>query len=229
MRPGLIVALDDPDLPRCEALAKELSRKVSALKVGLTLFAAHGPEAILEIGQHGPVFCDLKLHDIPSQVGAASREVARHGVWMFTVHASGGEEMVAAAVSSAAQENDECLVAAVTVLTSHSTKTLTGVGRPETASDRVERLARLAVGAGAKALVCSGEEVGRLRSIFGPKLNLVVPGIRPEGTPRGDQARVVTPAEAAAAGADYIVVGRAITEATDPGEAANRILRELTG
>lgn len=226
---GLIVALDDPDLPRDEGLAKELAAKVIAFKVGLTLFAAHGPEAILEIGQHAPVFCDAKLHDIPSQAAGAATQMARWGVWMFTVHASGGPAMVRAAVEAAAEINPECMVAGVTVLTSLGGRDLDAVGQGGRPSEQVERLARVAVGAGARALVCSGQEAAGLRSMFGPGLILVVPGIRPAGSARGDQARAVTPAQASAAGADHIVVGRAITEAPDPVAAASHVLEELSG
>lgn len=220
MKTGLIVALDDPDLGKCESLAKELASKVSALKVGLTLFAAHGPEAILEIGQHAPIFCDLKYHDIPSQVGGASKELVRQGVWMFTVHASGGSEMVRSAVDAAGSKSQ---VAGVTVLTSLNDDP----DRRESVSDEVERLARIAVDAGAGALVASGEEIALLRERFGTQIVLVAPGIRPSGTDSGDQARVATPAAASRAGADHIVVGRAITEARDPIAAADLILAEL--
>lgn len=224
---GLVVALDDADLVGCEALAKELAGKVSAFKVGLTLYAAHGPEAILEIGQHAPVFCDLKYHDIPSQVAAAARELARQGVWMFTVHASGGPAMIRAAVDAASDINPKSLVAGVTVLTSLSTEDLAGVGHEGTASELVHNLAAVAVGAGAQALVCSGEEASGLRAKFGDSVLLIVPGIRLEGTQARDQARIATPAAAKAAGADHVVVGRAITESPDPLAATEAILQEL--
>lgn len=224
MKTGLIVALDDPDLPKCESLAKELASKVSAFKVGLALFGAHGPEAILEIGQHAPVFCDLKYHDIPSQVGAAAGELVRQGVWMFTVHAAGGDAMVRAAVEAAGSSS---FVAGVTLLTSLSQQKIRALDSQGSVSDQVERLAHLAVDAGATALVASGQEIAGLRRAFGESIVLVAPGIRPAGIDAEDQARVTTPAAASKAGADHIVVGRAITRAADPINAADLILQEI--
>ncbi|MCA1841121.1 MAG: orotidine-5'-phosphate decarboxylase [Actinomycetota bacterium] len=233
MSTGLIVALDEPDLPKAEHLAKQLAGKVSAFKVGLTFFAAYGPEAIREIGQHAPIFCDLKLHDIPAQVGSAAEELTRLGVWMFTVHASGGPAMITAAakaaksVNGAVKATDRPLVAAVTVLTSIDEETLDSVGQGADAAAQVSRLAKLAFDAGATALVCSPLEVASLRQIFGPEVVLVVPGIRPANASADDQARVLTPAQAAEAGASYIVVGRPITAAPDPVQATEEILAEL--
>lgn len=228
-RTGLIVALDDPDLAVAESLAKSLADHVSALKVGLTLFGAHGPEAILAIGQHAPVFCDLKLHDIPHQVAGVAAELTRQGVWMFTVHASGGAEMVRAAVQATEGSAHPPLVAGVTVLTSISSETLDLVGQGNDPSSQVRRLAEVAVDAGATALVCSPNEVTDLRERFGGSIKLIVPGIRSAGSAHGDQARVMTPAQAAAAGADHIVVGRPITQSEDPVGVAERILGELAG
>jgi len=227
MTTELIVALDTADLPEAERLAKELKDHVAALKVGLTLFTAHGPEAILEIGQHAPVFCDLKLHDISHQVGLAAKELARQGVWMFTVHASGGAQMIREAVEKAAGVGGRSIVAAVTVLTSLSSDVLAEVGQGSDPQSQVLRLAELALDAGADAIVCSPHEVAALTERFGDNATLVVPGIRPSGSPAGDQARIMTPAEAASAGARYIVVGRPVTEAEDPVAAAQQISREL--
>jgi len=225
---GLIVALDGDDLPQMEALARELSGAVDAFKVGLTLFGAHGTEALLEIGQHGKVFCDLKFHDIPSQVEGAAAALARQGVWMMTVHASGGAPMVAAAVRGAAvRSGGPALVAAVTVLTSLDVGELAAVGQPDGPAAQVERLARLAVAAGAPALVCSPQEVAAVRAAVGPGVVLVCPGIRPAGSAVGDQARVSAPADAVAAGADYLVVGRPITASSDPVVAAGKIRAEF--
>ncbi len=225
---GLIVALDSPDLHESEALAEKLSGEVAAFKVGLTLFAGYGPEALRRIGAHGPVFCDLKLHDIPHQVGLAARRLTGLGVWMFTVHSSGGRAMVRAAAKAAAASQNPPLVAAVTVLTSLDRADLVQMGVDGDAQEQVVRLGRTAVEAGATALVCSGDEIALLRQQLGPALVLVSPGIRPAGAEVGDQARVMTPAGAAAAGASYVVVGRPITDAENPGEAAEAILRELS-
>jgi orotidine-5'-phosphate decarboxylase len=213
--PRLIVALDQPDLPKAEALAAELSGRVAAFKIGLTLFSAYGPKAISDVGRHGPVFSDLKFHDIPHQVGAAAAEMARLGVWMFTVHASGGAAMVEAAVQAAGTGEGAPLVAAVTVLTSLAD------------GGMVDRLAATALSAGAAALVCSGHEAARLRRSLGKEVVLVVPGIRRSHDENRDQIRVATPEQAAEAGANYVVVGRPITGAADPGAAADGILGDL--
>lgn len=224
---GLIVALDSPDLSESESVARQLSGRVAAFKVGLTLFTRHGPEAVIRIGDYGPVFCDLKLHDIPHQVGLASAQLTELGVWLFTVHASGGPAMVRAAVESAQGSDHPPLVAAVTVLTSLGKQDLLNMGVDAEPREQVVRLGRLAVGAGATSLVCSANEVVLLRKEFGAELVLVTPGIRPAGADLGDQARVMTPAKAAAAGSSYIVVGRPITDAPDPVRAAEEVLVEL--
>jgi orotidine-5'-phosphate decarboxylase len=225
----LIVALDDPDLDSSERLAASLGGVVAGLKVGLTLFARHGPEALLRIGRHGPVFCDLKLHDIPQQVSRAAGELAAGGAWIVTVHASGGAEMVGAAVDGARGENPATVIAGVTVLTSLDVNKLAKVGQGGSLPEQAERLARLALGAGAGGLVCSGAEAARLKALGGDAVMVIVPGVRPVGAERGDQARVVTPAAAAASGADLIVVGRPITGAPDPVAAAVRISEEISG
>ena len=224
---GLIVALDNPDLEESVKLAEQLSGRVGAFKVGMTLFYGHGPEAVRRIEEFGPVFCDLKLHDIPHQVGLAAARLSDLGVWMFTVHASGGTAMVAAAAKAAAASEKPPLVAAVTVLTSLNGEDLSAMGVGVTPEEQVLRLAKLAVDAGATALVCSANEVAMLRNELGPGIVLVTPGIRPAGGEAGDQARVMTPAEAAAAGSSYIVVGRPITGAPDPARAAEGILVDL--
>jgi len=224
---GLIVALDDDDLVAAEGLARSLKGAVDAFKVGLTLFAAHGPEALFEIGQHGRVFCDLKLHDIPTQVRGAAHSLASKGVWLTTVHASGGRAMVAAAVEGAGAAGSGTLVAAVTVLTSLDAAELDSLGVVGDPAMQVLRLATLAVGAGAQALVCSPQEVAAVRAEVGPGVLLVTPGVRPAGGERGDQSRVATPAAAVAAGADYLVVGRPITASSDPRTAAEAIRAEM--
>lgn len=223
----IILALDDPDLARSEHLAKELSGVVGAFKVGATLFAAHGPEALLTIGQHGWVFCDLKLHDIPAQVGGAVEELGHRRVWMTTVHASGGEAMIASAVDAAGRAPEPMIIAAVTILTSLSAADL-GISEDDV-SGEVARLAELAVHAGAHAVVCSPREVGGLRRSLGPEVRLVVPGIRSGRQADGDQKRVASAAEAAMAGADFLVVGRPITQADDPVAAARRLVKEAAG
>jgi orotidine-5'-phosphate decarboxylase len=224
---GLVVALDDPDLSEAESMARLLTERVSGFKVGLTLFGAHGSDAIRVVGRHAPVFCDLKLHDIPEQVRAVASVLTAYRVWMLSVHAAGGSEMVRAAVEATAGGEPAPIVAGVTVLTSLSPAALAEVGQGEDPVRQAVRLGLVAVGAGARALVCSGQEVSRIRAAVSPEVMLIVTGIRPAGAAPADQARVATPQEAAAAGADYVVVGRPITQAADPVLAADQIIASL--
>jgi len=230
----LIVALDESDQWANELVAKKLEGYVDHFKVGLTFFGSSGPLAVESVRRYGNVLCDLKLHDIPHQVGNMASVLAGHGVWMFTVHASGGYQMVKAAVDAtklidpqSGELSQGPMVAGVTVLTSMSSKGLTTVGQGEDLESQVRRLARLAVDAGARALVCSPHEISALRDEVGTSVPLVVPGIRPAGSDRADQSRVMTPGQAARAGADFIVVGRPITAAPDPLAAAKSILEDL--
>jgi len=221
-RNPLIVAADVPGPDRAEGLAERLAGLVAFVKVGLTLFVSAGPPAVERVRTHVPVFLDLKLHDIPHQVRGASRAAGRLGPGLLTVHAQGGPDMVRAAVDGAAEgAGEEGLeppaVLAVTVLSS-----LAGEGLASPAS-----LAYEAVAAGAAGVVVSGEDVGVVRETLGPKAVLVVPGIRPHGHAGNDQVRVLSPGEAMERGADYIVVGRPITEAKDPAAAARAVLREV--
>lgn len=218
----LAVALDLSDLDRAEALAKELGPHVGLLKVGLELSWAHGPEAVRRIAAHGPVFVDAKLHDIPNTVERASANIARLGPAMFNVHALGGEAMIAAAARGAERGAREAglavpMLIAVTVLSS-----LAGESLASPAS-----LAFEARAAGALGAVVSGDDVSTVREVMGEEFCVVVPGIRPPGSNGHDQVRILTPIEAIEAGADYLVVGRAITEASDPANAANAILASV--
>jgi orotidine-5'-phosphate decarboxylase len=215
----LAVALDVSEVRRAEALARELGPHVGLLKVGLELSWAHGPEAVRRIAAYGPVFVDAKLHDIPSTVERASANIARLGPAMFNVHALGGEAMIAAAARGAERGAREAGVAlpmliAVTVLSS-----LSGESLASPASLAFEARAAGAVGA-----VVSGDDVATVREVMGEDFCLVVPGIRPGGSNGDDQVRILTPSEAIEAGADYIVVGRAITGSSDPANAAKTIL-----
>jgi len=217
----LIAAIDTPDAMRAAALVRAVAPHCGLIKFGLEFFAAHGP-AGLTAAQGAPVFLDLKLHDIPNTVAGAVRALLPLNVAMLTVHAAGGAAMVAAA-AAAAEKGPKIL--AVTVLTSLDGQALHETGVAGGTKQQVLRLARLALDAGADGLVCSAHEVSLLRDAFGPAPILVVPGIRPAGSAVGDQARVMTPEQAVAAGADYIVVGRPITEAADPGAAAAAIAK----
>jgi orotidine-5'-phosphate decarboxylase len=217
----LVVALDVSDPERADALASALSPHVGMLKVGLELFWAVGPEVLQRIGSHGPVFADAKLHDIPNTVERASANIARLGVRMLDVHALGGEEMMRAARSGADRGAIEAglpppLVLAVTVLSSQS-----GEGLASPAS-----LAFEAKTSGLDGVVVSGDDVRDVRAVCGDDFCLVVPGIRPAGGNGHDQVRILTPAAAIESGADYIVVGRPITDAADPVGVARAIVRE---
>ncbi len=218
-RNPLIVAVDTSDLGRAQELGERLSGIAGLLKVGLELFVAAGPPAVLGMGRHAPVFLDLKLHDIPNTVGRSARGAAALGVSMLTVHALGGPDMVRAAVDGAADGAngaDPPIILAVTVLSS-----LAGEGLASPAS-----LAFEAVAAGAGGVVVSGPDVAPVREVVGPDVVVVVPGIRPAGHSGNDQVRVLSPGEALERGADYIVVGRPITESEDPAAAARGVLRE---
>lgn len=218
----IALALDVSDLDEAERLARLLIPEVGLLKIGLELFWAHGPEAVRRIGAHGPVFVDCKLHDIPNTVERASANVARLGVGMFNVHALGGDAMMRAAVDGAQRGAADAgvampLVLGVTVLSSHG-----GEGLASPAS-----LAWEAKEAGLDGVVVSGDDVRDVRDACGDAFCLVVPGIRPAGTNGHDQVRVLTPRAAIELGADYVVVGRAVTAAADPLGAARAVAREL--
>jgi orotidine-5'-phosphate decarboxylase len=224
----IIVALDVPDLDRAVELARALRDTVGLFKIGLELFSAHGPAAVEAVRAVGtPIFLDLKLHDIPATVAGAVRAVGRLGVAMLTVHAAGGEEMLRAAVEAARSLEDPPVVLGVTVLTSLADADLDAVGLAGPPEAAVARLARLACSSGAGGLVCSPREAAALRSALGPGPLLVVPGVRPAGKELSDQKRVSTPADAVAAGADLLVIGRPITRASDPAAAARSIAVEM--
>jgi orotidine-5'-phosphate decarboxylase len=217
-----VVALDLSDLGAAEELAKRLEAQVEMFKVGLQLFTAHGPAAAVRLRDHGAVFLDLKLHDIPNTVERASFNIGRIGAAMFTVHALGGEGMIAAAVRGAEAGASEAglpvpLVVAVTALSS-----LAGEGLASPAS-----LAFEAKTAGAAGMVVSGEDVSTVREVVGEESCIVVPGIRPAGSNGHDQVRILTPEEAIERGADYLVVGRPITSSTDPAGVARAILASV--
>jgi orotidine-5'-phosphate decarboxylase len=222
-RDRIVVALDVPTLVEADQLGSRLAGAVGWFKVGLELFAAHGPAAVEAIRSHGPVFLDLKLHDIPTTVERAASRVADLGVGLLTVHASGGPAMVESAVRGLGTGGE---VLAVTVLTSMSDADLGAVGAPP-AAQQVPALARLAVGAGAPGLVCAPTDLTAVRAAVGASTRLVTPGVRPAGSAADDQARVATPAQAALDGADLLVIGRPITRAEDPAAAAAAIAAEL--
>ena len=218
----LAVALDVSDLDRAESLARELGPSVGLLKVGLELFWAHGPEAVRRIAALGPVFVDAKLHDIPTTVERAAANIARLGVAMVNVHALGGEAMIAAAARGVARGAREAGVEPPTLIAVTVLSSLSGESLASPAS-----LAFEARAAGAAGAVVSGEDVSTVREVMGDEFCLVVPGIRPAGSNGHDQVRILSPAEAIEAGADYIVVGRAVTDASDPVSAARVIVSSV--
>ncbi len=224
----LAVALDTSERGEVVRLARLLTGRAGTVKVGLEAFTAHGPDLVREVRDLGvPVFLDLKLHDIPNTVERAARNAARLGAAMLTVHASGGEAMLRAAVGGAADAERPPAVLAVTVLTSLDDAALDGLGIPGGAAGRVRAWAEMARRAGCAGVVCSPREASALRAALGAGFLLVTPGIRPAGAASADQRRVATPRAAVEAGADILVVGRPITAAADPAAAAEAILAEL--
>jgi orotidine-5'-phosphate decarboxylase len=224
----LIVALDFPGAAEALRLVDRLEGANRWFKVGLELYVAEGNALVAELQRRGfSVFLDLKFHDIPNTVASAVRAAAQLGVNMLTVHAAGGPEMLEAAVRAAGESAACPALLAVTVLTSMDGAQLEATGVSGGAAEQVEKLARMALACGVQGLVCSAVEVARLRSRFGLNPLLVIPGIRPPGADNGDQRRVATPAAAIASGASYLVVGRPITRAADPGAVARAILAEM--
>ena len=225
----LCVALDSSDAEEVAKLAAATEPHVGVFKVGLTSFISFGSYLTRSLAKQRPVFLDLKLHDIPAQVAGAVSSVAETGASYVTIHAAGGRDMVRAA----AEASGDVTVLAVTVLTSLDDEAISQIGLAGPPESAVIRLAELALSAGAGGLVCSPLEVAKVRAEFGSSDEggpvLVVPGIRPGGSDRGDQRRTLGPREAIEAGADLIVVGRPITHASDPASAAESILKEALG
>ena len=219
------VALDAPDIDVAAHWATLVTPHVSTVKIGLELYLRYGPAVVATVrgGSGVQVFLDLKLHDIPNTVAAASRAVSKLHPEILTVHAAGGADMIKAAVESA----PDAMVAGVTLLTSIGDKDLAELGIDGSVSDAVRRMAALAVSAGARGLVCSPREVSAVRAEVGPDILLITPGIRLPGATSDDQARVATPEEALKAGADLLVIGRPITKSADPGAAAAAIAASL--
>jgi orotidine-5'-phosphate decarboxylase len=219
------IALDTGDLAVATRWVEAVAPHVSTAKVGLTLFCAEGPAAVEKVRATADldIFLDLKLHDIPATVRGAARSIAAVSPTYLTVHASGGPAMIEAA----AAELPDTRIAAVTILTSLGAGDLDRLGLAGPPADAVHRLARLAVSAGARALVCSPQEVALVRAAVGPDIVLITPGVRPAGGDTQDQVRVATPEQALADGADLLVVGRPITGANDPAAAAAGIAASL--
>ena len=230
-------AIDTPDVARAADLATRLAGTVGGIKLGLEFFSAQGPAGVASVQAAAPdtdLFLDLKYHDIPNTVAAAMRAAAALGPRIVNIHATGGKAMMAAArdaagEGAAAAGKTPPLVIAVTVLTSLDTGDIERMGVIGGVEEQVVRLATLAREAGLDGVVCSAREIAPIRRALGPDFILVTPGIRPAGSDAGDQKRVMTPAEAIAAGADYLVIGRPITGAADPAAAARAIAAAIPG
>jgi len=228
----VFVAIDTTDLNQAKGWARRLAGAVGGIKLGLEFFAAQGPAGVRAVVAEAPglpLFLDLKLHDIPNTVAGAVRAVAPLGPRYLTVHAAGGPAMLRAAAEAAARSGeDRVKLLGVTILTSLDAGDLRRVGFAERATaEHVAALAALSRECGLDGVICSPHEVAALRRAMGPDFVLMVPGVRPAWADAGDQKRVMTPAEAMRAGATHLVIGRPITQAADPAEAARRIAGEL--
>jgi len=227
-RDRLIVALDVPGATQARQIVQSIGDAATTYKVGKQLFTAEGPQIVRDLVASGrKVFLDLKYHDIPNTVAGAVKSASELGVSMLTVHASGGSKMLRAAAEAAAQSSARPLVLAVTVLTSFSDADAQEVGFCGNVLTQALRLGALARSAGCGGLVSSAKEVRELRRELGEGFAIVTPGVRPAGSAAADQARVVTPADAIAAGATHLVVGRPILDAADPAKAAADIVAEI--
>ena len=224
----LILALDLPDRESALKILDGLRGKLEWVKIGLQMYLKYGANFVREVSGMGfKIFLDLKLFDIPNTVASAVESVSALPVSMLTIHASGGREMMRRAVESAAERNPELLILGVTVLTSFDADSLAETGVELEPEWQVEKLAKLAVDSGLKGLVCSPLEIEGLRSILPEDTVLVTPGIRPSGSSADEQKRIMTPADAARAGSDFIVVGRPILKAENPAFAISKILEEI--
>ncbi|MEW6132951.1 MAG: orotidine-5'-phosphate decarboxylase [Pseudomonadota bacterium] len=226
--PRVIVALDYPEAKPALELAARLDPTYCRLKVGKELFTAAGPDIVHKLlGKGFGVFLDLKFHDIPNTTAAACRAAAELGVWMVNVHASGGRKMMEAAREAVDRCAHRPLLIGVTVLTSMDEAALREIGVGRSPREQVLHLAGLVQQSGLDGVVCSAQEAGDLRARFGPDFTLVTPGIRPPGADAGGQSRIMTPGSAIRAGADYLVIGRPITQASDPVSVLRQINLEV--
>jgi len=228
--PKIIVALDYPQAAPALELARRLQPALCRLKVGKELFTAAGPQLVEQLQRLGfEIFLDLKFHDIPNTTAQACKSAAALGVWMVNVHALGGRRMLEAARAALAHVERRPQLIAVTILTSLAQDDLHDIGIESTPAQMVSRLARLTQACGLDGVVCSAQEAATLRSQCGADFRLVTPGIRPAQAAADDQARIMTPSAALAAGASYLVIGRPITQAPDPLQALRDILKETGG
>lgn len=225
----IIVALDFPYHEQALEMADRLDPQKCRVKVGKELFTREGPAILKALHERDfQVFLDLKFHDIPTTVAKACAVAADLGVWMVNVHASGGQRMMEAARKAVEQSGMGTLLIAVTVLTSMERQDLSQVGLDLEPLDQVKRLAKLAEASGLHGVVCSAQEAAELKALCGNDFKLVTPGIRPPGAETDDQRRIMTPSDAKAVGVDYMVIGRPITQAYDPGQALDDIFQSLS-
>ena len=230
MKPGdrLIVALDVKTLDEAVQMVKKLSPVVRIFKVGIGLFTLCGPDAVKAVHDNGSkVFLDLKFHDIPNTVAHAVRSAARLGVYMINIHTLGGTEMMMRAAEAVRESVSKPKLLGVTVLTSMDQASIGEVGIEKKIEEEVVTLARLGKDSGLDGVVASPNETALIRKNLGKDFIIVTPGIRPAGAEKGDQKRMMTPADAVRSGADYIVVGRPVIETKDPLEAAKKIIKEM--
>ena len=225
----IIVALDFDDLNKAKQFVKLLDPRLCILKVGKEMFTLFGPEWVRELVKADfKVFLDLKFHDIPNTVAKACKAAAELGVWMVNVHASGGKKMMSAAVEALSEYGDSRpLLTGVTVLTSMDQSQYDDIGYKKEIKEQVLHFAQLAKDSGLDGVVCSAQEAAKLSGQLGTDFKLVTPGIRPAGSSKGDQSRVMTPLEAIQAGSSYLVIGRPITQADDPLKALCEISESL--
>jgi len=222
----IIIAIDTPDASSAKRLVAPLAEEGCLFKIGLQLFTAEGPSIVRDLQALGArIFLDLKFHDIPNTAREAVHSAVRLGVDMTTIHLCGAQAMVSESVQAAA--GSMTLVLGVTVLTSMDAPSLEAIGIQATPEAQVLRLAEMGVANGLRGVVASPLEIAPLRQRFGSSLTIVTPGVRPAGSDHGDQKRVLTPAEAIRAGADYLVIGRPVTKASDPLAALNAIAAEI--
>ncbi|MCL5497596.1 orotidine-5'-phosphate decarboxylase [Phytobacter palmae] len=225
----VVVALDYDNRDKALAFVDRIDPRDCRLKVGKEMFTLFGPQLVRDLQQRGfDVFLDLKFHDIPNTAAHAVKAAADLGVWMVNVHASGGARMMTAAKEALVPfGNDAPLLIAVTVLTSMEASDLQGLGINASPADYAERLAGLTQQCGLDGVVCSAQEAVRFKAAFGQQFRLVTPGIRPQGSEVGDQRRIMTPEQALAAGVDYMVIGRPVTQSADPAQTLRDINASL--
>ena len=225
----LILALDMESRNEAHHLLNTIGPDLKWVKIGLQMFTANGPDWVREVAAIGfNIFLDLKLHDIPNTVAKTVQSLSELPIGMLTIHGCGGVEMMEAANKVRLELKPDLLLLGVTILTSMDETQLHRVGVPSSPPDQVHNLASAVVESGVRGLVCSAKELNSLSPVFGDQLKFVTPGIRPQGSSADDQNRIVTPAQAAANGSDYIVVGRPIYNADSPREAVQAINRELS-